>query len=259
MISAGIDVGTRNTKIVVFENGNGSGGNIRSQSMILTGGDIRESSGRALDEALTRAGLSRADVQSIVATGAGKRHVGLTNEKMTEAVCDAKGITWLFPSVRTVIDVGAEQGRGIRCDASGKVIDFVTNEKCAAGVGAFAENMSWALETKLDDMESLARSSQNKVDMNITCVVFAESEVVSLIHSGVPKQDIVRAILHAIASRTTSMLNRLGMETEVSMIGGVSTNGWVIDFAKEQLGVPVRVPENPYMVGALGAALLAQH
>ena len=254
MIVGGIDVGSRNTKVAIL-----SDGKVLSYSLVPTGASMKQSAELALHEALSAAGLSPSDIRTIIATGAGRKHVDFAHDQATEVIADARGINWFYPSVRTVIDVGAEESRVIKCDGKGRVSDFAKNEKCAAGVGAFVEGMATALEIPVEDMEALALASQKEIQMNVTCVVFAESEVVSLIHSGVAKTDIVRAILDAIATRTASMVRRLGVEKDVALVGGVASNAVVMDFVKKRLGVDdILIPENPYIVAALGAALIAR-
>jgi benzoyl-CoA reductase subunit D len=181
----------------------------------------------------------------------------LAHDEVTEVGADAKGATFLFPTARTVIDVGAEEGRGIRCDENGKVVDFVVNEKCAAGAGAFTEAMARALELKLEEMGALSLQATKAVPMNAQCTVFAESEVVSLVHAKTPKTDIVRAVHDAIASRIISMVRRVGVEKEVVLIGGMARNIGFVDSLKRGLEMDLVVPDEPEFVGALGAALIA--
>jgi benzoyl-CoA reductase subunit D len=153
--------------------------------------------------------------------------------------------------------VGAEEGRSVRLNDQGKVLDFAFNEKCAAGAGAFAEAMARALETTVEELGPLALTSEKAVPMNAQCAVFAESEVVTLIHSKTPRQDIARAVLDAIASRIISMVRKVGFEKDVAVIGGVALNPGFIDAMNRGLEMQVHVPEDPEYIGALGAALLA--
>jgi len=206
---------------------------------------------------LVAGGLKKEDVNHITATGAGKREVDFANDTVTEVGADAKGVSILFPSARTVIDVGAEEGRAIKTDEKGKVVDFAINEKCAAGSGAFTEAMARALEVKLEDMGELSLKSDKSVQMNAQCAVFAESEVVTLIHAKTPKEDIVKAVHDAIASRITSMVRKIGVEQDVALIGGVAKNKGFVKSLKNDLGTELLLPEDPEYVTALGAALVA--
>jgi benzoyl-CoA reductase subunit D len=156
-----------------------------------------------------------------------------------------------------VIDVGAEEGRAIKVDESGRVVDFAINEKCAAGAGAFTEAMARALEVKIEEMGPLSLKSTQVVPMNAQCAVFAESELVTLVHSKVPKPDMARAIHDAIADRIVSMVRRVGIEKEIMLIGGVAHNIGFVSSLNQGLKTEVIVPEDPEYVGALGAALSA--
>lgn len=253
MITAGIDVGAKTTKVVIMDDGRILG----CSSPVLTGFDQQEAAEKAMAEALAAAGLEQGTVERTVATGAGAKAVPFANDDISDVKAAARGANFFFPSTRTVIDVGAEEGRGIRCDEKGMVIDFAVNEKCAAGAGAFTEAMSRALEVPLEEMGALSLKSQNAVPMNAQCAVFAESEVVSLIHAKTPKEDIVRAVHDAIASRIGSMVRRVGIERDVALIGGVAHNIGFVDALKRGLEVEVVIPEDPDYVSAVGAALVA--
>ncbi|MFQ6015906.1 MAG: acyl-CoA dehydratase activase [Anaerolineae bacterium] len=252
MITVGIDLGAKTTKVVIVKDGE-----LLSQSLVLTGFDQEMAAEQALKEALQKAGLQREEIEQVVATGAGSKAVPFADHHVTDIGADARGATFLFPSTRTVIDVGAEEGRGIRCDEKGKVVDFAINEKCAAGAGAFTEAMARALELELEEMGELSLQSTKAVPMNAQCTIFAESEVVSLIHAKTSKADIVRAVHDAIASRISSMVRRVGIEKDVTLIGGVARNVGFVDSLQRGLEVKLLVPEEPEFVGALGAALVA--
>ena len=252
MIIAGLDIGAETVKVVILGDGQ-----VLAHSVVLAGMDIKQSTEQALGEALHKAGIMSDDVKHVTATGTGRKHAPFAHDQVTEVIANAKGAACLFPTVRTVIDVGAEESRGIKCDAEGRVLDFTKNEKCAAGTGTFVEAMAKALELKVEEMGELSLLSQEEIPINVTCVVFAESEVVSLIHSGVNKVDIARAIHDAIATRTVSMVRRIGIEKEVVFIGGVAKNVGVVAMVGKHLGIEPLIPENPQIVGALGAALIA--
>ncbi len=252
MITAGIDVGAKTTKAVILEDGRVLG----RSSRVLTGFDQGEAARQAIEEALAEAGLEMEAVERTVSTGAGAKAVNFADEDISDVKAASRGANHILPAARTVIDVGAEDGRGIRCDERGGIIDFAVNEKCAAGAGAFTEAMSRALEVPLEEMGALSLESKNAVPMNAQCAVFAESEVVSLIHAKTPKPDIVRAVHDAIASRVGSMVRRVGIEKDVVLIGGVAHNIGFVDAIKRGLQVEILVPDEPDFVSALGAALV---
>ena len=251
MITAGVDVGAKLVKVVILKDGQ-----ILSQAEALTGHKKEASARQAFDEGLRRVSLSKSNIERIVATGEGRERVSFADEYVTVVEPDARGAFWHFPSMRTVIDVGAEEVRVIRCGPGGKVTDFVTNERCAAGAGTFVEVMARTLEVNLEDMGKISLRSQKEVPMNAQCVVFAESEVVSLIHSRTAVEDIARAIHEAIASRIMSLINTVGRENDVALIGGMAMNIGFVDAMKRQLGVELLIPDSPKFIGALGASLI---
>lgn len=252
MITAGLDMGYMNVKALVL-----SDGQILGHSMVRGGLDTRAAAERAVNQALQKAGLSRDKIERIVATGSGRNDAPFADDVATDITCDAKGAFFLFPSARSVIDVGAEEGKSIRLDAQGKVKDFATNEKCGAGAGAFIEAMARALEVDLDTMSQLSLSSTKTVPMNAQCVIFAESEVVSLIHAKTPKEDISRAVYDGLSSRIEAMALKTGVEKDVVLIGGVANSAGFVDSLKRGLKLDLLIPENRQAVAALGAALYA--
>ncbi len=250
MASAGIDVGAKTVKVVITENNN-----ILSKSKILTGFDQVESINQALNSALSSSEIKQDKLDHIISTGVGGKIVEFSSKTIPEVRAAAIGIIHSYPNVRTVIDVGAEEGRATKCSVDGKVIDFVINEKCSAGSGVFVEAMARALEVKLKDMGPLSIKSTKAVPMNAQCSVFAESEVVSLIHTGNTKEDISRAIHDAIASRIASMVRRIGIEEEIALIGGMAKNIGFVNSLKRTLEITnLIIPDEPEYVGALGAA-----
>jgi len=254
MITAGIDVGAKTIKVILLEDATRK----LAGKMILAGLETQTTLDKVLAEALEAAGgLKREEIDFIVGTGAGKAEISVADDTVTEVGAAAKGACSLFPNARTVIDVGAEEGRAVRCSEAGGVEDFAVNEKCAAGAGTFTEAMARALEVDLTELGNMSLRSTKAVPMNAQCTVFAESEVVSLVHAKTPKEDISRAIHDAMASRITSMVRKVGLQDEVVLIGGLARNYGFIDSLKRGLETEIHVPEDPEFVGALGAALVA--
>lgn len=252
MITAGIDMGAKNIRIVILRNGA-----IVARAERPAAFDTTDSAQIAFKKALDQAGLKKDDVEKIVATGAGRESAPLAHETVTDVGAAARGAAMVAPAARTVIDVGAEEGRAIKIDDAGKVIDFAVNEKCAAGAGSFTEAMSRALEVPLQKFGELSLKSTRTIPMNAQCAVFAESEVVSLLHAKTPKEDIARAVHDAIADRIVSMARRVGITPEVALVGAVSRNAGFVDSLRRGLERDVIIPENAEYVGALGAALVA--
>jgi benzoyl-CoA reductase subunit D len=252
MITAGIDMGSKTIKVVVLRDAE-----VVGKAIAVAGFESREVAEKALEQALQDAGVSMEEVDRIVATGAGRNNAPHSERDISEVASDARGVIKMYPSARTVIDVGAEEGRAIRCNDAGKIVDFALNEKCAAGAGAFTEAMSRALEIPIQELGQMSRNSKNPVPMNAQCAVFAESEVVSLLHDKVPKEDIARAVHEAIASRIVSLARKVGFQPDVVLIGGVAHNVGFVDSLTKALQCEVTIPEEPEYIGAYGAALAA--
>jgi len=256
MVTAGIDCGSKNTKVVLLKEDN-----ILSIASVLSGFDQEESAEKAFNNALDKAGITRKEIEHITVTGAGMDAIKFADTNITTITADARGTYFIFPSARTIVDIGAEEGRVVKIDEKGKVKDFGINEKCAAGAGAFIEAMSRALEVDIEEMGELSLKSTKQIPMNAQCTIFAESEVVSLIHQKTKKEDIIRAVHDAIADRNTSMIRQIGIEKDVSLIGGMAKNIGFVDAMNRNLGFDLLVPKDnvaPEYVSALGAALRAQ-
>jgi len=253
MITAGIDVGTGGIKVLILD-----GDRVLSKVKVLS--DLEESKAiqTAFDEAVSEAGISKDSIEFITATGAGGKNVDYADDVITDITSAAKGAFHLIPEARTIIDVGSEQSRAVKCNESGDVVDFATNEKCAAGAGAFIEAMARAVESDFDQFVALYFESDKDIPLNDQCAVFAESEVVSLINSEATTADISRAINRSIAERISSLTRRVGLEEKIVLIGGVALNAGFIDGLQKFLKTEVNVPEGPIFANALGAALHGQ-
>jgi benzoyl-CoA reductase subunit D len=252
MITAGLDLGTQSVKAVILKDGE-----VLSRGKAFSGFDPAKSAEQAFGEALKDAKLSLSDVNHITATGSGMDMAPNSNSTISMMGADAQAGVYLFPKARTIIDVGAEEARAVKCDDKGIMMDFVVNERCAAGAGAFIEAMARALEVKLEDMGPLSLKAERASSINASCVIFGESDVVTLIHRQESKPEIARAIFDAMADRISSMVHRLGVNPDVVLLGGVAKDVGFIASLKRKLGVDVLIPEYPEYAGALGAALVA--
>jgi benzoyl-CoA reductase subunit D len=253
MITVGIDMGAKNIKIVVARNGESIG---KSILQLETGVDRFTSARRAFETALKNVGIREGEVNTIVATGAGKKVVTFANKEFTVIACDAKGIVRIFPSVRVVIDVGAEEARCVRLDETGRVIEFAINEKCAAGAGAFIEAMARALEVSIEEFGKISLNSTKTIPINAQCAIFAESEVVSLVHSETDRSDIAKAVNDAMAARIGAMSKRVMGHKDIALIGGVARSIGFVESLKAFLKEDLLIPQEPEFVTAFGAALL---
>jgi benzoyl-CoA reductase subunit D len=253
MIQVGIDVGAKFIKVIILKDGK-----IIAKEKVLSGFECKENAEELFNLALQKAGVSRNEIDSITSTGSGRKVVDFATKSVTDVTAASKGATTMYPEVHTVIDVGAEEGRSIRCNQDGKIIDFAINEKCAAGAGAFTEAMARALEIPIGEFGGISLKSTKEIPMNAQCAVFAESEVISLLHAKTPKEDIARAINDAVASRITSMVRKVGFEKEIALIGGVAYNTGFINSLESDLKEKIIIPEDPEYVSAYGAALMTK-
>ena len=252
MITAGIDMGTQSVKAVILKDRE-----VASRGKAFSGFDPAQAAEQALGEALKAAKLSLSDVSHVTATGSGMDLAPNSNSTISMMGADAQAGVYLFPKARTIIDVGAEEARAVKCDDNGIMMDFVVNERCAAGAGAFIEAMARALEVKLQDMGPLSLKAERASSINASCVIFGESDVVTLIHRQESKPEIARAIFDAMADRISSMVHRVGVNPDVVLLGGVARDVGFVASLKRKLGVEVLIPEFPEYAGALGAALVA--
>lgn len=253
MLTAGIDCGAQNTKTVILKDGK-----IAGEAKVLTEFDREKAGENSLRQAVQAAGIDRQDIQRICGTGSGKDAIKIAHAAVDDVRAMSKGAHFFFPTARTVIDVGAEEGRAARIDETGTPVDSAVNEKCAAGAGAFIEAMARALEVAIAEMGRLSLQADKKIPMNAQCVVFAESEVVGLIHAGTAKADICRAIHDSMAGRIVSLVRRIGINREIVMLGGVGGNiGFIAAMQRELKIESILVPDKPDYGSAVGAALLA--
>jgi benzoyl-CoA reductase subunit D len=253
MITVGIDCGAKNTKTIIMQDRN-----IIGRAKVPTGFDPEKAVEASLAEGIRAAGIQREDITRIYGTGSGKKAVKIADDTVNDIKAMSKGVNFYFPTARTVTDVGAEEGRAAKIDEKGNPIDFAINEKCAAGAGAFIEAMARALEVSIEEMGPLCLQSDKKIPMNAQCAIFAESEVVGLIHSKTSKPDISKAIHDSMAGRVVSMIRRIGVNQDIAMIGGVGNNPGFLDAMKRELKVEkIYVPDEPEYGAAVGAAVAA--
>lgn len=253
MISAGIDIGSTTTKVVLLD-----GDAVRVSLVELSGARPGQTATRLFEQALSEAGMSESDVTIAAATGYGRRLVDLGDVVMTEIKACATGA--LFQSaaderIHTVIDVGGQDTKVISLDDEGDIEDFSMNDKCAAGTGRFLEMLAQKLGLSYEEFVATALRSDTMLQMNATCAVFAETEVVGLLARGVPNEDIAAAAHNAIASRVASMVRRVGRRGAYCFVGGGALNAALVRAVRESLNHPVHVPPHAQTIVALGAAI----
>lgn len=253
MITAGVDIGSATSKVVLLR-----GDKVLSYSLIATGAQSAKSACRALHDAVQSSRLDRDEIAYVVATGYGRVIVPFAQETVTELTCHARGANWLFPSARTILDMGGQDCKAIRCDEEGRLENFATNDKCAAGSGLFLESMATLLEVPVAEMGAMALEAVAVEEVSSRCAVFAESEVISHIHRGVATKQILAGLHRAVADRILDLVSRVTVAPEVVVTGGVARNPAVVKELEVRLGYPVWLPPEPQVVGALGAALVAR-
>jgi predicted CoA-substrate-specific enzyme activase len=254
MIIAGCDVGSLTGKTVILKDEE-----ILSYSIVPTTPKPERTARNAMDEALEKGNLTLEEIDYIVGTGYGRVKIPFANSEISELSCHGKGAHSLIPSIRTIIDVGGQDCKVIKVSKEGKILDFAMNDKCAAGTGRFLEVMAKTLELKLEELGPISLRSKNQAKITAQCSVFAETEVVSLMADGVEVADIVAGIHDAIASRIMSLVYRVGLEKDLTITGGVAKNIGVVTYLEKKLGIEAKkLPVDPQLMGALGAALTAK-
>jgi len=252
MITAGLDIGSVSTEIVILNDGD-----LLDYLIIDTGNSSKRVAERIFSMAMEKLHLLKSDLSYVVTTGYGRSSTNIGNKNITELSCHARGAWHIDNNVKTVIDIGGQDSKVIKVSPKGKSLDFVMNDKCAAGTGRFLEVMARALEVKVEDLGKFALSTEKKVQVSSMCTVFAESEVVSLIAEGCDKELIIKGLMDSIAGRIVGMVYRVGLTSPVMLTGGVAKNKGVVKAIEERLSINVIVPKNPQIIGALGAALIA--
>jgi predicted CoA-substrate-specific enzyme activase len=253
MIVGGIDIGSRAAKAVLMNDST-----IISSIINDTGPESVKTSRMTMDKLLKGTGLSLNNVQYVVATGYGRVLVPFANENISEISCHARGITWYFPSVRTILDMGGQDCKAINCTANGRVTNFIMNDKCAGGTGRFLEMIAEVLNIPLEEIGNSALESGQAIPFNTICAVFAKSEAITHIRRGVSKSDILAGLNEAIATRCHNLLKRVSIEKEFSITGGIAKNIGMVTELREKVGLEPLLCEDPQLVGALGAALFAK-
>ncbi len=252
MIVAGIDIGSRAAKGVLMRDNE-----IISSVIGDTLAESVRTSEATMSKLLEGTGLSRSDIDYIVATGYGRVLVPFANENISEISCHARGINWYFPSVRTVLDMGGQDNKAISCDGQGRVTNFVMNDKCAGGTGRFLEMIAEVLGLSLTEAGELSLQAKDSVPFNTVCAVFAKSDAIAYRRQGVEKDKILSGLNNAIAQRSINLLKRVGIKSDFSITGGISKNKGLVAKFTEKLGIEPLLCDDPQLVGALGAALFA--
>ena len=250
---AGMDIGSTTAKCVLLR-----GDEIVGKSLNPVGVDIVKDAERALEIALADSRLPRNDVEFVTGTGYGRYKVYFGQLAVTEISCHAKGANFLFPNTRLVVDIGGQDTKAIKVSATGEVVDFAMNDKCAAGTGRFLEVCANALGFDIGEIGALSLQARHPVKVTSTCTVFAESEVTSHVARGKDPKDILAGLHASIVNRSMSLMQRVGVEPEVTFTGGVSRNEGMVRAMNARIGTTVNVSPLSQYIGALGAALVGR-
>lgn len=250
---AGIDIGSKTTKAVVMDGSR----HVCGTALLKTRPDFPGVAKEALERAVANAGGKAEDVKYIAATGLGRYNIPFRDIQITEITCAARGAAFLFPNTKCVLDVGGQSTRAIKLREGGKVKEFKSNDKCAAGSGGFLERAAHYLEIPLEQLGPLSMEADKPQTISSICAVLAESEIINHVNEGQSLQNIIRGIHNSLASRSKGLLSRVGLEGEVTFVGGVARQSGMVAALKETINHPVNVDKDPDMVTALGAALLA--
>lgn len=250
---AGIDMGAKSTKVILLDEER----RVRGKSAVKTRPDFPKVAKEAVDLALKEAGLGEKDLTYIATTGFGRYNVPFRDIQITDITCVAKGAAFLFPQTHCVLDIGAQSTRAVRVNGNGRVKEFRTNDKCAAGAGGFIERAAKYLEIGIEDVGELSLKSDKPQSISSVCAVLAESEIINHVSNGQTVENILYGVHQALASRALALMKRVGLEEEITFVGGVARQKGMVKALEDTLKRKVNVGAEPEMVGALGAALLA--
>lgn len=248
---AGIDIGSTMTKVVIV------GEQIEASIIGPTGPEHRKLANKVMEEALGKADLRFEDLSYIVATGYGRINVPFADRQVTEITCHARGLHHLLPTVKTIVDIGGQDSKGIKIN-DGKVTSFVMNDKCAAGTGRFLEIIADSLGVPLAKLGEISLTAQRAAEISSTCTVFAEHEVINKLASGESIANLVAGIHESVATRVFALVNKLKIEPDVAVTGGGAKNIGLVKALEGKFGFPILVPPEPLITGALGAAVIGK-
>ncbi len=252
MITVGIDVGSITAKVAILKDGK-----LIGESLMLTGYNAEKAGKNVFEEIMSNLKLDSGSLTRIIATGYGRNSVTFADKAITEITCHAAGAHFINPAVRSIIDIGGQDSKAIVIDENGNVKDFAMNDKCAAGTGRFLEVMARALAVDLNEFGDFSQKADQPVTISSLCMVFAESEVISLIAKGEKRRNIIAGIHKSISSRVMAMARRIGLTAPIMMTGGVAKNSGVVRALEGKCGQSIEVSPKAQVIGAIGAALIA--
>ncbi|MFZ5632458.1 MAG: benzoyl-CoA reductase, bzd-type, subunit Q [Bacillota bacterium] len=256
IITAGVDVGSVSTQAVIMLDGE-----LYAFSNMRTGSDSPNSALNATNWAMENTGMKLSDIHYTVGTGYGRVNVPFASKTVTEIACHARGANFMYgPTVRTVLDMGGQDCKAIRCDEKGKVASFLMNDKCAAGTGRGMEVFANLLAVSVEDVGEMSLQVEDEPPpVSSTCVVFAKTEATGLLRAGWPKERVLAAYCSAMAHRVVALLERNGVEKDFAITGGIAKNIGVVSRLEKELNLKALKPRyDTQIAGAIGAALFAK-
>jgi predicted CoA-substrate-specific enzyme activase len=252
VLVAGVDIGSRSIEVVLCD-----GAQVIETATAASGPAPAERARALFASTLERAGVARGDLARVVATGYGRNYFGEADAVSSEILCHARGVSYVFPEARTVIDIGGQDSKMIQLDAGGRVVNFVMNDRCAAGTGKYIEMVGLMLDVAPALMGGLTAGGEGACEISSMCAVFAESEIIGLTQGGAAVDEVLRGVFRSVARRTLAMAGRIPLAPAVVFTGGVALNAGVARALERESGVRLSVPPEPQLTGALGASLLA--
>ncbi len=249
----GIDIGSAFSKGIIM-----CDRRILGSYVIPSGGNYKVTADRVKEELLSKAGLSSKDIVNTIATGYGAKSVTFADDVITDISCHSRGIFYLFPSVRSVVDVGNLFSKAFRINERGNLLTFLLSGKCAGGCARLLQVIARVLQLKVEDIGPLSLQSQKRVNFNTGCAVFAETEAVSRIAEGTAKEDLLAGIHRALAAQINSLAERVGIERDYALVGGGARDIGLVKAVEEITGFDIIVPPEPHLTAALGAAIIAR-
>jgi (R)-2-hydroxyacyl-CoA dehydratese activating ATPase len=253
MITAGCDIGSLTAKAVILKDSE-----IMAKEIIRATARPEQSALAVMKLICAAAGICMENIDRLVGTGYGRKHIPFVTSVESEIVCHARGAFHQAPGTRTVIDIGGQDAKAIKIDDRGEVIRYAYNDKCASGTGRFLEIIADSLDLSLEELGAISQKATEILTISNQCVVFAETEIISLVNEGREIADIISALHRAVANRVASLARGIGIEEEVLMTGGVAKNPGMFSALAGALGLELRAVSDPQMNGALGAALIAE-
>ncbi|KRU23780.1 putative CoA-substrate-specific enzyme activase [Clostridium sporogenes] len=252
MYTMGLDIGSTTSKGVIIKDGKEIVASVLVPVGTGTSGPLK-----LIKELKEKSNLTEKDIERTVVTGYGRMQYKDAHKQISELSCHAKGVAFLIPDARTIIDIGGQDAKAMKLNDKGKLMNFIMNDKCAAGTGRFLDVMAGVLETNVSKLGEISEKSTKEVSISSTCTVFAESEVISHLSANAKKEDIVAGIHTSVVRRVSTLAMRVGIEDQVVMVGGVARNKGIVKAMEKELGHDIKVPELAQLTGALGAAIYA--